>query len=142
MKKGGLILLALLLLLFITPVHANLFVTIGMSGLGFVNPTAATLVRGALCATNPINCVTQFLEGKVVTEIYGQAFQAVAEISPEAAKAIVTYNQIKGYINTGAAIIEELQLDEEGEIQQGTISFEGTKGNLGKQLGFEKDEDV
>ena len=99
MKK--LTLFAFVFVLLISGVYANAFATIGMKGLSFVSPQLGQVINTALCISNPLVC----LEGKIIGQISGAALQAVAEVSPEAAKAISTYNQIKGYIETGAQVV-------------------------------------
>ena len=114
------------LILFSGIVSANIIATIGMKGLNFINPTAATVVRGILCATSPlgvIGCVEQYVEGKIVGTITGEIFNTIAQVSPKAAKAILTYNQIKGYINQGTTILEDLNINDQGQIEQGILDF-------------------
>lgn len=119
-------------------VSASAFSTIGMQGLSFVSPEIAEVVNLAICVSSPILC----LEGKIIGQVQGEVFQSIAEASPEAAKSIITYNQIKGYVDLGAEITSELQVDETGEITEGMMSFQGTESHIGKQLGFEDPNDV
>ncbi len=131
MKKifTGLILIILLM----GVVSASLIATIGMTGLNFVNPTAATVVKGVLCVTSPIgiiSCVEQYVEGKVIGFISGEVLQAIAELSPEAARAIIIYNQVQGYIDKGAFVLENLELNEKGEIERGILEFDENEYSL------------
>lgn len=131
--------------LVINSVNASPFATIGMTGLSFVNPAAAAVVSNAMCVLGPagiVTCAAQYVQGKIIGQITGEVFNQIAQASPEAAQAISTYNQIKGYVDTGANILEELCINEDGSITCGKISTEGTDGYLGNKLGFENEEDV
>lgn len=142
MKK--LIVVLIVFMFLVSNVFASPFATIGMMGLSFVNPTAATVVRSVLCVTSPVGvvmCATNFVKGKIVGQVYGEALQEIAEISPEVAESIITYNRLKGYVDSGAVILRELELDENGEIEKGEIDFSNGR-NIGKDLGFEDDEDA
>mgnify|MGYP001566601468 FL=1 len=137
MKKFIVILLVLILL--VSNVNAGAFATIGMTGLQFVNPEAAQLVNKLICVSNPAAC----LKGKVVGQVTGELYQAIAEKNPEIARSIDTYNQVKGYIDTGARIINELELDDKGQVQKGTIEFKNEGGKIGNLVGEDiKEEDV
>jgi len=129
----------LIIILSISNVNANPFATIAMTGLKFLNPEVTNVVNGVICVSNPLTCA----QGKVIGQVYGEALQAVAEASPEAANAIVSYNQIKSYVDNGASIVKELEINEEGEIEKGELEFkEQAGGYFGKQFGFEEDSDV
>ena len=85
-------------ILLISNVNAEIFSTIGMTGLSFVNPTAATVVSNALCVLGPtgvVVCASQFVKGKIIGQVYGEALQEIAKISPEVAQSIITYNKIR-----------------------------------------------
>ena len=144
MKKVIVILIVFVLL--ISLVNANIISTIGMTGLSFVNPTAATIVSNVLCVTSPVGvvtCATQFVQGKIVGQVYGEALKQIAEVSPEVAKSITTYNQVKGYVDNGAEILKELEVDEEGDIISGKIYIKENEP-IGNLLGFgeERNEDA
>lgn len=116
----------IILTLSISFVSAGIVATIGMQGLNFVNPAAANVVRGVLCVTSPaglIGCAEQYLEGKIIGAVTGKALQTIAKASPEAYNALVTYNQVKSYLNKGSAILEELRVNEEGQIEKGIFDF-------------------
>lgn len=137
MKKFIVVLLVLILL--VSNVDAGAFATIGMTGLQFVNPEAAQLVNKLICVSNPAAC----LKGKVVGKVTGELYQAIAEKNPEIARSIDTYNQVKGYIDTGARIINELELDDKGQVQKGTIEFKSEGGKIGNLVGEDiKEEEV
>ncbi len=124
MKK--LIIFLLILVLLVSSISAISFATIGMTGLNFISPETATVVKGILCVTSPaglIACAEQWVEGKIFGYISGEVLQAIAEASPEAAKAIITYNQVQSYIDTGANILEDLKVNEKGEIEEGVVLF-------------------
>lgn len=124
MKK--LIIFLLILVLLVSSISAISFATIGMTGLNFISPETATVVKGILCVTSPaglIACAEQWVEGKIFGYISGEVLQTIAEASPEAAKAIITYNQVQSYIDTGANILEDLKVNEKGEIEEGVVMF-------------------
>ncbi len=104
------------------------FAVIGRTGLSFVNPEAAQAVNTIICVSNPILCA----QGKIVSAVTGEIYQEIARQSPEAAMAIATYNQIDGYLQTGASIIQELKVDNEGYVTEGSIEFtqQSQIGNL------------
>jgi len=144
MKK--LILLVFIFLFLISNVNASPIATIGIVGLNFINPTASTIVSNALCVVGPppanlVSCAAQYVGGKVVGQVYGEALNQIAQESPEAAQAIITYNKIKGYIDSGANIMQDLEVNEEGKIEKGMINFEEGSG-VGDLLGFENEDDV
>ncbi len=112
------------------------FAVIGRAGLSFVNPEAAQAVNTIICVSNPILCA----HGKIVGAVTGEIYQEIARQSPEAAMAIATYNQIDGYLQTGASIIQELKVDNNGYVTEGSIEFtqQSQIGNLvGKNIKIE-----
>ena len=124
MKK--LTIISLLLLLLIGSVYGSAFAVIGMTGLSFANPEAASAVRNVMCVSSPagvLSCASQYANGKIIGAVTGEAFEAIAKASPEAAQSISTYNQVKGYIDTGARILEEMELDSNGGVKKSTIMF-------------------
>ncbi len=123
----------LAILLVIPLISASIISTIGMQGLSFVNPQAAQIVQGILCVTNPagaIACAESYVEGKIMGEVTGKAFQEIAKLSPEAAESILKYNEIKGYLDQGGSILEELKLNEKGEIEEGIIDLKGDEQDI------------
>jgi len=130
MKK--LVIYFLILVILVSSVYSSVFATISMKGLGFVNPEAAEAVNTVICASNPLMCA----QGKVVGQITGEVFEEIQDANPEAAEAISTYNEIQGYIDTGAEIINELKVDQDGNVQEGTIQFSESKNeNVGNIIG-------
>jgi len=127
----------LIVFLLVVNVKASAFAIIGMQGLQLVSPEAAKAVSTVLCITNPIVCA----EGKVVGYVAGEAVQALAEVSPEAAKAVVMANQIKGYVDEGAAIVNEIQLNENGEVIGGSIKI-GKEQSIGNLMNSQFDKDA
>src|SRR3989344_5875835 len=118
MINKRLISIVVIFIFLISNVNASIYSTIGITGLSFVNPTAATVVSNALCILGPVGvvtCAAQYVKGKIVGQVYGEALQEIAKVSPEAAQSIVTYNQVKGYVDIGANILQELQVNEKGE---------------------------
>ncbi|MEW6063170.1 MAG: hypothetical protein AB1571_02255 [Nanoarchaeota archaeon] len=134
MKKT--LIIVLIAFLLVVNVKASAFAIIGMHGLQLINPEAAKAVSTVICVANPIACA----EGKVVGYVAGEAVQALAEVSPEAAKAVVMANQIKGYVDEGAAIVNELQLNENGEVVGGSIKI-GEEQSIGNLMNSQLDKD-
>lgn len=111
--------------LLIGTAQASLIGIITTQGLNFVNPQLAQAVSTVMCVTSPgglITCAKNFVEGKIIGKVTGEVLQQIAEVSPEAAKAIIQYNTIKGYIDQGAEIIKEIRIDENG-VYDGIIGF-------------------
>jgi len=130
--------LIFILLIGISPLaSADILATIGMQGLSYVSPELSKLVNGIICVQNPISCV----EGKIKGAVTGALHQQLAEASPEASKALSLYNQVQGYIDEGAEIIEELQVDEQGQIQEGKIQFGEESQEIGNLIGEEVESD-
>jgi len=133
------------ILLFSGAVSANIIGTIGMQGLSFVNPQLAQVVQGILCVTSPggiAACAVQYAQGKVIGQIKGEIFNKIAQADPEAAKAILTYNQVNGYIEQGAAILKELKVNEEGKIEEGVLHFNEKEYSLKEFLVDSNAEDI
>jgi len=130
-------------LLMLNSVYANIFATIAMQeGLKFVDPTIAKSVNEIISKYNCGVDISSCLTGKITGEIQGKMFKEIQEISPEAANAINEYEKIKGYINKGALISKELQINGQGNIENGKIEFKEEKGYLGKEFSFDNDEAV
>ena len=108
-------------------VQANIIATISEDGLSFLQPSLQDIVQGVLCVAGPVGaltCVEQYVQGKIIGYISGKIMEEISKASPEVYNAIVTYNQIKGYLDKGASILEELRINTEGEIEEGSISFD------------------
>ena len=118
-------------------VSADIFATIGTQGLSFVDPEVAGVVNGIICVQDPILCI----ENKIKGIITGLIYQAVAEASPEAARVLALNNQIEGYVDEGAEIIRDLQVDEQGQIQEGTIQFSEEIQEIGNLIGEDLEND-
>jgi hypothetical protein len=129
MKILRLIALAFIVIILISPAQAS-FATIGQIGmkygLKFVDPAVSNAVNTALCVANPALCI----QGMVVGEVVGQAYQEVAKASPEAAQAISAYNQINEIINDGMTVAGEIQLDNNGFIEAGTFQSKDKSTNI------------
>lgn len=149
MKK--IIPLLIITILLVSTVHASPYATIAMEagklGLGFVNPQVASAVNVALCLTNPLVCA----QGKIVGYIIGQAYQTaitgVAQIAGEQTaqavdKAYTTYSQIKGYVNKGAQILNEIKLDSSGKVEQGEIQFQDKEAEIKNLIGGNVEGDI
>jgi hypothetical protein len=109
----------------------SIFATIGMQGLSMASPEAGQIISNVVCVSNPVGC----LEGKAIGMVQSEALQTLAEQSPEIAKAVTTYNQVKGYIDTGAEITQDLKVNEEGGIEEGIIQFKDKEGRFGNLVG-------
>ncbi len=119
-------------------ISASPFATIGMQGLSMASSEAAEAISLIICASNPIVC----LEGKIIGAVQGEAMGLLADANPEAYNAVVTYNQIQGYVDLGSEITEELQINEEGQIQEGTIQFSNEEeSEIGNLVGEDFDQD-
>jgi hypothetical protein len=132
-----LIIFVFICILLVGNVYAGAFATIGMKGLSFVNPEVAQVVSKAICVSNPILCLKGKVFGIISGKIYENAYEVIAEATnpetaQEVAKAFSIYNQIKGYIDTGAEIIEELEIDDGGYVVKGSMEFKEDEqiGNL------------
>jgi len=131
MNKKNLIIIGIFTLLLIPLVYASAIASIGMQGLGMVNPEAEQIVSNLVCVSNPIGCA----QGKVIGMVQSEALQSLAKQSPEIAQAVMTYNQIQGYVDAGAEITQELQVDETGQISEGIIQFNEKEGRFGNLIG-------
>ena len=132
------VILFLILIPFVLADFIGAFAIIGRTGLSFVNPQAAQAVNTVICISNPILCA----QGKVVGAVTGELYQEIARQSPEAARAIATYNQVDGYLQTGASIVQELKVDNNGYVTEGSMDFtqQSQIGNLvGRNI---KQEDI
>ncbi len=115
-----------LLVLVMGTVQASIVASIGAEGLSFLKPGLGDIIKGVLCVSGPLGaltCVEQYIGGKIIGYVSGEIMQTISEVSPEAYNAIVTYNKIKGYVDKGASLLEELKINEEGEIKEGRIDF-------------------
>ncbi len=116
-----------LLVLVMGTVQASIVASIGNQGkLSFLKPGVDDIIKGVLCVSGPvgaITCVAQYIEGKIIGYLSGKIMQQINELSPEAYKAITTYNQVKSYIDKGSSVLEALTINEEGEIEEGSIDF-------------------
>jgi len=152
MKK----LIAIIIVFFflISQVNASPVATIGYTklasgvltpALSFINPTAAAVVSNALCVIGPAGvatCAANYLEGMVLGQVSGEIINQIAQESPEIAEAIITFNKIKSYTDKGASLIKDLDVDETGKINQGSMRFFGESISIGTSLGFENEDDV
>ena len=138
-KRGSMrkIIILLVFMLVIDSAYATPFATIANTGLSFVDPRIATAVQTIMCASvaGVVQCATQFVERKVVGAVYGQLFEQIARASPEAARAISMHNQVKSYLDSGANIINELQINNNGQLEIGSIEFKELGGEIGNLIG-------
>lgn len=119
-----------LLILLSFSIEASIFATIGMKGLSFASPQAAQVVQTAICASNPASCAAGYL----TQQITGELMAEVAKQSPEVAKAIEQYNQVKGWVDEGAKIAEDLKLDDKGGLAGGSMTLNDKERELGPMI--------
>jgi len=112
-------------------VNAGALATIGMQGLSFVSPETGQIVNGIVCVSNPILCV----QGKIIGAIQGELLNTLAKVSPEAVRVISMYNQVKLYTDAGAEITEELQVNDQGVIEKGTMEFGQNQESINEFIG-------
>lgn len=120
--------ISILLVLFSFSIRASIFATIGMKGLSFASPQSAKVVETVVCASNPASCAAGYL----TQQVSGQLMQEVAKQSPEVAKSIEQYNQVKGWIDQGAKVTEDLKMTQDGQLAGGSITVSEKQQNLGK----------
>ncbi|MFH1331991.1 MAG: hypothetical protein ABIH63_01775 [archaeon] len=118
-KTKILITAILMTLILAVSIKASIFATIGMKGLSFANPEAAQIVQTVISLQDPAS----FVGGYVVGQISGELVGEIAKQSPEAAQAIRQYNEIQGWVQEGAQIVEEVKLSDKGEMAGGKIAI-------------------
>ncbi len=136
----------LLILILVSSIYAIPFATIATQGLSFANPALGSalnqVVTVAGCVTTVAACLANYATGQVSQEFYGEAIKAIEKVSPEAIKAINTYNQVNGYLKQGASIAQELKVNEQGEVEEGSMKFTKT-ASIGNIVGKDvKKEDI
>lgn len=119
MKRSFLLLFVLFLIFQLSIISAEVFATIEEGGLTIVEPESALLVNNIVCGAEPLSCS----EGKIVSVVQGKTLNDLAKISPESARAILINNKVEEYLDSGAKLENDLQLDEEGNIISGSIQF-------------------
>ena len=117
MKK--ILVFSLVLVFLIVGVQASAIATIGMQGLNMLNPEAAEIINTIVCLSNPLVCA----EGKIISKIQNDLLGEIFEANPEIAKAVFTYNEVQSYIDLGAEILVDLEINDEGQMTEGTILF-------------------
>lgn len=115
----GLIVFSVLIILLSFSIKASIFATIGMKGLSFASPEAAQIVQTVISIQNP----AAWAQGYVTQQISGEIMAEIAKQSSEAAQAIQQYNQVKGWIDQGAQITEDLKLNDKGTLAGGSITM-------------------
>jgi len=115
--------LMILLILLSFSIRANIFATIGMKGLSFANPQAASAVQTVMQAYQITTDPSGFITGQITGQITGEIMGEIAKQSPEAAKAIQQYQEVDSWIKEGAKITEDLKLDETGKTVAGKMEF-------------------
>lgn len=137
-KKMTAGLFVLLITLFSLSVQAGLFATISMKGLSFASPQTAQIVQTALTVTQ--YTPKAWVEGRITRQITGEAFQLIAEESKEAGQAIQQYNRVKGWIDEGAQITEDLKLTENAELAGGSITIDDEERDVSSLVSSELEE--
>ena len=135
-----------MVLLFSFSVQASIIAAIGMKGLSFVDPKLASVVGNVMSLSDPLSFVEGKITGKIKQETIGKiqdgVMQEFGNDNPGVVNSLNTWNNVKGYIDQGANIVNELKLNDKGEIQEGSIKFDKLSkiGSLvNKNL---KDEDM
>ena len=113
----------IILVLLIQIVSASALFAIGMQGISKASPEIASAISNVICVSNPVGCV----QGKIVGMVQSEALSALAEENPEMVEAFSTYNQVETYVEAGAEITQDLEVNEEGGIEEGIIQFGGEK---------------
>ncbi|MBT7102230.1 hypothetical protein HN935_01840 [archaeon] len=127
--------IGILLILLIGVVSANPLMSFGTQGMQMASPELAGIVSKAMCATNPTSCIVEF--GK------GEAMKALADTSPELAQVLNTYSKVDGYMQKGAKITSNMQFEEKGGFEEGTIQFGDESQEFGDLIGGDlKAEDI
>lgn len=123
-------------LLLINLVYAITFATIATQGLSIANPQVASLVNTAAtaagCVTTWVTCLQSYATKAATDETYGKILKAIEKESPEAIKAFTTYQQVNGYMQQGASIVQELKVNNQGQVEEGSMKFtkESKIGNI------------
>ncbi|MDO8528817.1 MAG: hypothetical protein Q7S06_02915 [Nanoarchaeota archaeon] len=108
-------------------VEASTIANINPSGeLSFLKPNMQEVLNTVMCASGPlgaVTCIEQYVQGKIIGFVSGKIMEQISKASPEIYKAITTYNQIKGYVDKGSSILKEIEINEKGKIEKGSISF-------------------
>ncbi len=124
----------ILVLLLTNIVYANPIISIGTKALNFLPGAGPQITQGieyVMCAYTIATCI----QGKITGEITGKFSQTAMNALPkDAVKAISTYNQVRGYVDQGASIAKDLQVNKNGQIESGQINFQNNKetNNVGK----------
>lgn len=121
----GLIVFSVLIILFSFSIKASIFATIGMKGLSFASPEAAGVVQNVMKAYQITADPSGFITGEITGKLTGEIMGEIAKQSPEAAQAIQQYNQVKGWIDEGAKISEDLKMDDKGQMIGGSFTMGG-----------------
>lgn len=124
--------IGLVFLLVLGSVQAGIIANIGMQGLQMSNPEAGQAVSMIMGLQDP----TSFFASQIISQISNEVMKEIAEVSPEAAKAIGVYQQVDNYIQQGAEITKELQINENGCVEEGSIIFSGDeKSDISSMIG-------
>lgn len=119
----GLLVFSVLIILFSFNIKASIFATIGMKGLSFASPEAAGVVQNVMKAYQITADPSGFITGEITGQLTGEIMGEIAKQSPEAAQAIQQYQQVKGWIDEGAKITEDLKLDDKGQLVGGSATI-------------------
>lgn len=115
--------LMILIVLFTFNIKAEIFATIGNMGgelaLSFADPAIANTVKTVQTAAGVAN-PQAYITSKISGEVMGQIMQ---ELPTEAQQAVTQYNQVKGWVDKGAKISEDLKLTSNGQLAGGSIAI-------------------
>ena len=139
-----LLIISIVFVLLIGIVSASALSVLWKQGISATSPQAAQVINTAdqimeiqtlaQCTTGlGISvCIEGIIERKVMGQVYGSAIKVAG---PEVQKIISTYQQLDLYKQAGAELID-LQMDEDGMIQEGKIQFSGEKeSEIGSLIG-------
>jgi len=139
MHKIKYLALIFVVILLVQTVSADAIATIGTQGLSMARPLAAQALNTVMGLSNPV----QFFTGQMIGQIQGEAFQALAKASPEAAKAVQAFQQVQGYVNEGAQVVNELKINDQGKVTDGTIKFGEKQAFINNLIGEDiKDKQI
>lgn len=124
-------------LLFISLLFVNIIFA-QSSGFTLDNANIGTIMSELVCASTPVACV----EGKVVGLLKTATLEAIKKNNPELYNAISTMNQLKGFVDQGNAIINNIKVSNEGVIESGTIKLSDEEQSFGNLVNPEFEADA
>ena len=115
-------------------VSASPLATIASSGLSFIDPGIGNVVNTLICLQNPVSCAV----GKVTGIIQNSVIQAVVKATgPEVGQAFEIFNQMKGLVDNGNALIKN-----DFKIDSVNINGEDVAKIVSGEADFTKNSDI